>query len=157
MNENPSRFRELLAKYREFILYSFFGIFTTGASWISYGICEALLHMNLYYSGIVSWVAAVAVAFITNKLWVFNSKSWEFNVWFKEAAGFIGGRAMTGVLEVLGVPALVEWGVDTMLFGVEGFVAKMIVTGIVVIINYIVSKFFVFSDPWNRKNKAKTN
>ena len=64
---------------------------------------------------------------------------------------------MTGVLEVLGVPALVEWGVDTMLFGVEGFVAKMIVTGIVVIINYIVSKFFVFSDPWNRKNKAKTN
>ena len=80
MNENPSRFREFLAKYREFILYSFFGIFTTGASWISYGICEALLHMNLYYSGIVSWVAAVAVAFITNKLWVFNSKSWEFNV-----------------------------------------------------------------------------
>ncbi len=147
MDQKPSRFRELLEKYREFILYAFFGIFTTGSSWLSYGICEAILHMNLYYSGIVSWITAVTVAFVTNKLWVFESKSWKLPVLAKEVLTFFGGRAITGVFEVVGVPALVEIGVDQTLLGVEGFVAKMLVTAIVILFNYIVSKFVVFSTP----------
>ena len=154
MEQKPSLLRELLTKYHEFILYAFFGIFTTGANWISYGICEAILHMNLYYAGIVSWVAAVIVAFVTNKIWVFESKSWKPAVLAKEALGFFGGRALTGVIEVMGVPALVDWGVDQTLFGVEGFIAKMLITVVVIILNYIVSKFIVFSDDDRRHGKG---
>ena len=145
MDQKPSRIRKLLEKYHEFILYSFFGIFTTGASWLSYGICEAVFHMNLYYSGIVSWIAAVTVAFVTNKLWVFESKSWKPSILVREVLGFFGGRAFTGVFEVMGVPALVELGVSGTLFGVEGFIAKMVITGFVILLNYIISKFFVFA------------
>ena len=145
MDQKPSRIQELLEKYHEFILYAFFGIFTTGSSWLSYIICETVFHMNLYSCGVVSWIASVTVAFVTNKLWVFESKSWKPAVLAKEVLGFYGGRAFTGVLEIMGVPALVEWGIDETLFGAEGFVAKMIVTGIVILFNYIISKFFVFA------------
>lgn len=147
MEQKPSRLRELYDKYHEFILYSVFGIFTTGASWLSYAICEAVFHMNLYYSGIVSWIAAVTVAYITNKIWVFNSKSWKPMVLIKEIISFYGGRGITGIVEILGVPALVSLGVNQTLFGVEGFVAKILITGIIIIVNYVVSKFIVFGKP----------
>lgn len=157
MDRKPSRLRELLEKYREFILYAFFGIFTTGSSWLSYGICEAIFHMNLYYSGVVSWITAVTVAFVTNKLWVFESKSWKLSVLVREVFTFFGGRAITGLFEVVGVPVLVKIGVDQTLFGVEGFVAKMIVTAIVILFNYIVSKFVVFSTPrrWSNNDGGR--
>lgn len=144
MEQNPSFFRRIFDKYHEFILYVVFGVVTTASNWVSYAICEAILHMNLFYAGIVSWIVSVTVAFITNKIWVFESKSRAPAVLLKEVISFYGGRGITGVIEVLGVPALVAIGINQTIFGVEGFLAKILISGIIVIINYIVCKFIVF-------------
>ncbi|MEG1242217.1 MAG: GtrA family protein [Oscillospiraceae bacterium] len=145
MNSKPSTLRLLFDKYREVIMYIFFGGITTIVSWLVYSICEKGLGFGLFASGIVSWIIAVSVAFVTNKLWVFDSKSWQAKLVFTEAVAFFGGRLATGALEVVAVPALVKLGLDSTLFGVEGLPAKIIVSVVIIILNYILSKFFAFN------------
>lgn len=148
MAEKPNGLNILFEKYKEIIMYCIFGVVTTLVSWVIYSLCMAVLPLALdpkmYISGIVSWIIAVAVAFVTNKLWVFDSKSWEAKLVIKEAISFVGGRAFTGILEVIAVPALVKLGLDMVLFGTEGLPAKIIVSVVIVILNYILSKYLAF-------------
>ena len=64
----------------------------------------------------------------------------------KEAWTFYGGRVFTGVLELVLMPLLVRWGLDMTLLGVEYFPAKMIVSVIIIILNYLLSKFISFRE-----------
>ncbi len=144
MDGKFSTLRNLFFKHKELIMYCVFGVTTTVVNWLIYSLCVRGLGLNLYVSGIVAWIVAVIVAFVTNKLWVFESKSWEPLLLLKEVIAFVGGRVLTGVLEVIAVPALVDWGLDITLFNVEGLPAKIIVSMVIVILNYILSKFIAF-------------
>ena len=62
----------------------------------------------------------------------------------REAALFVSARILTGVLEMGGVPLLVSLGMDQTLFGVRGMVAKVAVSVIVLILNYVFSKLIIF-------------
>jgi putative flippase GtrA len=95
-------------------------------------------------AGVIAWIIAVIFAFVTNKLWVFESKSWNARLVTGEALTFFGGRIATGLLEVIAVPAFVSWGFDMKLFGVDGLPAKIAVSVAIVILNYILSKFVSF-------------
>ena len=173
MEEKPSAFRILFDKYREIIMYCIFGVTTTIISWAVYSACEIIFSqvkmtdpeaVNFFsliiektgehtdvntfivmlLSGVISWIIAVAVAFVTNKLWVFESKSWEKSLVRKEAWTFFGGRVFTGILEIIAVPAFVSWGFNMKLFGVDGLPAKIVISVAIVILNYILSKFISF-------------
>ena len=100
---------------------------------------------------LIAWVVAVVFAFFTNKVWVFESRSWAPKVFWREFISFIGARALTGLLEVFGTPFLVKIGLDQKLFGVEGMWAVIIVAILVIIFNYVFSKFFIFTS----KEKTK--
>lgn len=151
--------KRYLEKYLEIILYLFWGGLTTVVNWGSYSLCILLLNKynGLYFSiaevkfsgtiviaNLISWVCAVLFAFITNKLWVFNSKSWNAKIAFPEFVKFVSTRLITGGMEMIAVPLLVALGVDQVLFGIDGGVAKVIVSIIVVLLNYISSKLFIF-------------
>ncbi len=148
------KLRELFVKYREIIAYLFWGVMTTLVSWATYALFEFLFHnvsgelfgvaLSIQLANILSWICAVLFAFVTNKLWVFDSKSWAANVVWPEFLKFLSARIATGVLEVVGVPLLVRLGLDQTLFGREGFVAKILVSIIVIILNYVLSKLLVF-------------
>lgn len=146
MDKEPSKWRILFDKYREYIMYAVFGCSTTLISWLTYSLSEAVIGLDLYWSGIVSWIVAVIFAFVTNKVWVFNSKSWEKNLVLKELFTFVGGRLLTGALEVVAVPFFVSIGLNSTLFGVEGLPAKILVSLIIVVFNYILSKFISFNN-----------
>ncbi|NLH01882.1 MAG: GtrA family protein [Clostridiales bacterium] len=147
VEEKPWLQRILFEKYRELTMYCIFGVSTTIVNWLIYSICVAVLSIDLYTSGIIAWIVAVIVAFVTNKLWVFESKSWEYRTVLAEALTFFGGRIATGALEVVAVPALVKWGFDFVLFGVDGLPAKILVSVTIVILNYLLSKFVSFRSP----------
>ncbi len=163
MEEKPSMLRALFVKHREIIMYCVFGVTTTIVNWLFYsifveslGLIKALPNeMAILIAGILAWIIAVIVAFITNKLWVFESKSWERELVRKEALTFFGGRIATGVLEVVAVPALVSWGFDMTLFGVDGLPAKILVSVAIVILNYVLSKFVSFRDCKERPEQSK--
>ena len=129
--------------YKEAIDYLFWGGMTTVVSWGTYSLF-VLLGASIFWGNALSWVCAVAFAFVTNKLWVFRSKSWEGSVLFPELSKFLSSRVATGIFEMIAVPALVLIGLNQTIFGIDGMVSKVLVSVAVVILNYILSKLFVF-------------
>lgn len=134
-------------KYKEQILYLVFGIIVTLVNWIVYAVLVAVINMGITVSNAIAWLAAVVTAFVTNKLFVFESKSIDKVSIFKEAIAFLLARISTGIFEVVAPSILFIIGLDGMLFGIDGFYAKLIVSIIVVILNYILSKKIVFKKP----------
>ncbi len=130
--------RKLFDKYRDKILYLFFGGCTTLLNMVVYYLCFNIAGIANVPATIIAWLLAVIFAFITNKLWVFESKSWAKDVVLHEAWSFFAARAATGLLDV-GVMYL---AVDVMHW--NSILWKLISNIIVIILNYIASKLFIF-------------
>ena len=131
-----------IKKYEGVLLYLIFGVLTTFVNIVVYYILfNHVLLSNILSNGI-AWVAAVIFAFITNKIWVFKSKTLEIEKVIKELIAFFSARLSTGLLDM----AIMYVGVD--LLKVNSIYSKIISGVVVVILNYIFSKLFIF-----RKNK----
>ena len=140
------RMKELYGKYRELIVYFIVGCLTTLVSWVVYAAGVEVLHWSVAVSNAVSWIAAVAFAYVANKIWVFGSYSWKIRFVLHEAALFVGARILTGLFEIAAVPLLVRLGMDWRFMGVRGMWAKILVSAIVMILNYVFSKLIVFKE-----------
>lgn len=119
----------------ELIAYIIFGILTTVVDWIVYYILSGL-GVNYIINSIISWTAAVLFAFITNKLFVFDSKRLK-NI-FRELVLFVLSRLSTLVINLAGMYVLIS------LLKLNEFISKAILSILVVILNYIFSKLFIF-------------
>ena len=139
-----NKLKALYLKHQEVINYLFFGGATTAVSWLTYALFAGPMALGAQSGKILSWVCAVSFAFVTNKLWVFQSKSWVWPDWLQEAAVFFAGRIGSGVVEIGGFALLIKLGMDQALFGVEGAVANIVISVVVIILNYFISKFLVF-------------
>lgn len=123
---------------RETISYLIFGVLTTLVDWISY---RYMRHAGIDYriATAGSWAAAVLFAFVTNKLFVFNS--WDLHpkkVW-QEFAPFVICRAATGVFTMVAMIAMVDGlGIK------QDFICKVVVSAISLVLNYLFSKLFIF-------------
>lgn len=128
----------LWIKYKEIISYLFFGFVTTVVNYGVFALCGHVFHLDVVYSNAIAWVVAVIVAYVTNKLWVFDSKKHDFKTIAKEFAEFVVARLIT-----LGIETVLLWiFVDKL--GVNDLIMKIITNIIVVILNYIFSKFIIF-------------
>lgn len=102
-------------KYKEIITYIIFGVLTTLVSWGTYNVFVGAVKMPVWLGNALSWICAVTFAYVTNKLWVFESKSWNIKLVVKEIISFFGSRALTGVLfEILGPTLLAKVGFDNL-------------------------------------------
>ncbi len=139
------KFNELTKKLfsKEVILYVVFGVLTTLVNWGVFYILNSLCKMEDNAANVIAVIAAVLFAYFTNKDWVFHSEAKNFKERLAEFGKFMAGRAFTMVLEI---------GLDALLFKttIPKMVTKVVVTVIVVILNYFLSKFFAFS-----KKKSK--
>jgi putative flippase GtrA len=140
-----SKIKYFLNKYKEIIAYLFWGGMTTLVSWGTYSLFVTVLQ-SISVANILSWICAVLFAFVTNKLWVFQSKEWAFRLVMPELLKFVSARLATGLLEIVGVPLLVYMGLNQRIAGIEGMAAKVLVSVIVVILNYVFSKLLVFRE-----------
>lgn len=142
------RLKELYRKHKEIANYLIFGVATTIVNWVAYSILIKGFGMNEVVGNAIAVVVAVLFAFVTNKIWVFESKQRDVASLAKEALSFFGSRAVTGAIEIIGVPTLQSMGLNQSLFGVKGMWAKIAISVIIIVLNYVFSKFIVF-----RKNK----
>ena len=139
-------------KYREIISYLFWGVLTTVINWTSYfwisNIFEIFMRdsvtLIVLFSNVFSWICATVFAFLTNKFWVFRSKNMQRNVVLPEFCKFISTRLLTGFFETIVITTLVMIGFDQELFGTKGMMVKVVVSIVVVVLNYVLSKFFIF-------------
>lgn len=144
--------KKLYLKYKELINYVFFGALATVVSIVSFKIFDVTLGADLYLvSNIISWIITVIFAYFTNKIWVFESKSWKANVLVREVISFFGARVFSLVVEEAGLWLLIDvlsmggicWTV--LGFNITGnLIAKVIMQVVVVILNYIFSKLIIF-------------
>jgi putative flippase GtrA len=128
----------------ELVTYLFFGGATTFVNWCVYGVVVRFAAFSITAGNVTAWVSAVAFAFVTNKIWVFKSRSWRLPLALREAGAFLGARIVSGVVEIAGVPLFYRAGLDYPLLGVEGFAAKVSVSVVVIVLNYVFSKLFIF-------------
>ena len=136
--------KEFYYKYREVVAYLIFGVIVTLANWITYALLVTLTPLGVTLSNLIAWIVAVVTAFVTNKLYVFEKTSNDIKTVTKEALEFLTARVLTGIFEVLAPAWLISLGLHHTLFDIEGFFAKLIVSIIVVILNYVLSKLVVF-------------
>ena len=129
---------DLLRRYKEILVYLVFGVLTTAVNYIVYLPCYNLFGFSAALSNAIAWVAAVAFAFLTNKPFVFGSRDWSMEVVLPELTKFISCRIGSGAAETLILFLTVD------LLGWNGNIWKLITSVLVVILNYIGSKIFVF-------------
>lgn len=129
---------ELFKKYEEVIKYLIFGVLTTLVSIIIYWIFTKLFHVNYMVSNIISWIGAVTFAYVTNKLFVFESKCNNNKDVIIEVYQFFKYRLLSLVIDVLLMYLFVE------IFSIDDMISKLIVQFIVIVLNYLFSKLFVF-------------
>lgn len=143
---------ELILKYKELIAYVFFGALTTAVNFVTFWVLSKILGEDLYYiSNAIAWFISVVFAYFTNKLFVFESKSFAPKVLFKEIPEFFGARVFSFFVEEGGLILLVqtlnfgEFSLTVFGFEISGqLIAKLILAVIVVILNYFASKFVIF-------------
>lgn len=133
-----------IKKNKEIILYIVFGIGTTLINWIVYTIFIKAFGAGITLSNTVAWLAAIAFAFLTNKLFVFESKEWCLGKTIKEVISFLGSRLLSGLVEIALPIVLIYFGINQPFFSIDGGIAKLITNLVVIILNYILSKLFVF-------------
>ena len=129
---------EALRKNKQLLLYLFFGICTTAINTICYWLLYDALTLINIVSTILAWLAAVLFAFVTNKVFVFESKRTNTTDRINEVISFFGCRLLTGILDV----AIMAFAVDMLQW--NGLLWKLISNIIVTIINYIASKYLIF-------------
>ena len=136
-----SKIRMLIRKHYDILAYLFFGVLTTAVNYIVYLPCYNLLHLPASLSNVISWAAAVAFAYVTNKPFVFKSHDWSAKTVGPELTKFVGSRILSGALET----AIIFVTVDMLLW--NGNLMKLVTSVLVVILNYVASKLLVFKKP----------
>ena len=143
--------KNLIEKHKLLLDYMMWGSLTTVVSWVSFSLSSLLLTELIKnpitaasISNVISWFCVIVFAFITNKLWVFKSKSFNKKVILPEFIKFFFTRLATGILELLAVPVLMSYGINQSVFGINGMMSKIVVTFAVIILNYIFARLVVF-------------
>jgi len=125
--------------------YIFFGGCTTLVNLGTYYILRLTTELGINTANTISIIAAILFAYVTNAKFVFESKAANFKERFEEFVKFISARAVTMVIEVGGVWLMAE------VIHINDYIAKFVIQFIVLALNYVFSKFLIFT----KKDKSR--
>ena len=131
------KLKQLWKKHKELILYVFFGGCTTLINIISYFACRELMHLPVVPADVLAWLVSVIFAYVTNKLFVFESKSWRLMLVLKEGAAFLAARVFSPGVDVAMLYVTVA------VLGWWELPMKVLANVVVIVINYIFSKWII--------------
>lgn len=129
---------QFFIKYKELILYTIFGFITTFINICIFSVLYQSCSFPLLFANSAAWAAAFLFSLLSNKLWVFGSKNWKSRAALKEFLGFLLARLSTFLLDT----AVMWFLVDVL--GVYGVFSKAVSNVIMILLNYIASKFWIF-------------
>ena len=131
------KLKELFARYREIILYLIFGVGTTAVDFAVSLSLVYLFDVNLYLSKVIAWVCAVAFAYVTNRIFVFQSVNKGAKV-LLEVGEFVAGRLISLGAQELVMVALYDG------MKMSEWAVLILSSVLVIILNYIFGKLLVF-------------
>ena len=121
------------------VRYIFFGGCTTFVNLGSYAFLRMVCSVDMTLANVIAIFLAVLFAYVVNKQFVFESRTKGVGQLFAQMGSFIGMRLSTMFIEVFGVVFL------SCLFGISEIISKLALQVVVLVLNYIFSKFFVFT------------
>lgn len=131
-------FQPIYRKYREALLYIFFGGLTFLVGIVTFWLFHIVVRMGALAANIVSWAIAVMFAFLTNRIWVFEAHTKTVPEFFSQMWKFFGGRVATLVVEeVILFLFITKLGMGSM-------AVKAAAQVVVVVLNYVISKLVIF-------------
>lgn len=133
------KIKELYLEYKEIINYIIFGGLTTVVNFISYFMIARIFNIDEVISNIISWFISVLFAYVTNKIFVFESEKNGFKEVLIEMTSFFLARILSGTCCDVGTFALM-----VKVFNINDVIAKIITQVMVVVMNYILSKLVIF-------------
>ena len=131
--------RTLLQKHREIVSYIFWGVMTTAVNYTAYFLLRNVFLVPLVAGNAAAWAVSVLFAYFVNKLFVFRSKDWAWRVAVRELWQMVASRIFS-----LGLETGILWlFVEKLLL--NEFIVKLAANVLVVIVNYVLSKFIIFN------------
>ncbi|MCF0145420.1 MAG: GtrA family protein [Eubacterium sp.] len=131
-------FEPFYKRYKEALLYLFFGGITFFLNIILFALIGRFTNINELVNNVICWIICVLFQFFTNRTWVFDAKVEGAGSFFKQMAGFFGGRLFTLVVEEVILAVFISW------LGLNAMVVKILAQVVVIVLNYVISKFIVF-------------
>ena len=135
---NLKKLADWYRKHQEGMRYLIFGALTTVVNILTYSILYYMFHISNAVSNVLAWIIGATFAYITNKLYVFNSKVNNKKELLKEIVYFYGCRILTLVVD----EGIMIATVDKL--GWNGILMKIIANIIVIILNFVFSKIVIF-------------
>lgn len=132
------KLRCLLEKHREVLVYLVFGFLTTVVNYLVYLPLHNSASMLASLANVIAWVVAVIFSFLTNKPFVFKSNDWSTRTVLSELAKFVGSRLSSLVVETVFLLITVD------IASWDGVIMKLFISVVVIVMNYVTSKFLVF-------------
>ena len=123
---------------KEMWLYLIFGGLTTLINILTYTFLQRAFNIDYMVSNIIAWIISVLFAFVTNKLYVFESKEIKREVLLKEFFSFILARILS-----LGIDMGIMY-VGISILKINDIVIKILSNIVVIVVNYFLSKFLIF-------------
>lgn len=143
---------EWYRKHQEGMRYLVFGALTTVVNIITYTILASLVlkgiendSLRVNISEIIAFIVSVIFAYVTNKLYVFNSKTNGFKDFIREIASFFSCRILTEIISIFMMNAAVWLSINDILM-------KVISNIVVIILNFVFSKIWIFKG--NQKTRS---
>jgi len=132
---------------RETISYLIFGVIATALNIVLYQLFVNVLSMPVAIGNILDTIVCVLFQYVTNRIWVFRSQNKGKAAW-KEFIAFIAARAVTAIIDevimVVGVDVIVKNTVAAGSQHIAGVGVKILANVIIIVLNYVFSKVFVF-------------
>ena len=135
-------------RYREQILYVFFGGCTTLVNIVCYYVFASLFGMDTDIANAIAWLLSVIFAYVTNRIFVFRSQERSAKGILREIVSFFGARLATGLLD----EGIMHVGVKVL--SLPDMPMKIASNILVIILNYIFSKWIVFKKQTKKEEKA---
>ena len=126
-------------KYKEVLLYLFFGGLAFIVSIVSFYLLIKNTAMNELVANLLSWIITVTFAYLTNRIWVFDAATDNKRELLNQIWKFYSGRIVTLIIEEVILFVFISW------LGMNSIFIKTIAQIVVIVLNYVISKLFVFT------------
>ncbi|MCR4744706.1 MAG: GtrA family protein [Lachnospiraceae bacterium] len=131
-------FEPFYKKYKEGLMYLFFGGLAFFLNIFLFALFTDIMKINDLLANAISWVICVLFQYITNRTWVFDGHVEGSAALIKQISSFFGGRIFTLVVEEIIILVFITW------LGFNRIAVKLVAQVVVIVLNYVISKLFVF-------------
>lgn len=126
--------------HKEVLMYLFFGGIAFFLNIALFVLFHGIMQITELIANIICWVLCVLFQFFTNRTWVFDGHVDGPAAFFKQMGSFFGGRVFTLLVEEIILAIFITW------LGLNSMIVKLVAQVVVIVLNYVVSKLFVFKN-----------